>query len=542
MTIPLVITNQGGASGGDYSGIPTSVAFASGETQQTFTFTAAADSVNDDGESVRLSLGTLPTGVTAGVSAETTVSIIDDDDPTVAVSFGQPGYTVDEGSSVRVTVALSGVPERFVIIPMSATNLGGAAGEDYSGVATSVVFGANETSKTFSFVATNDTVDDDGESVTLGFVTLPAGVTVGATAETTISIADDDDPAVAVEFGSATYAVDEGSSGTVMVSLSADPERRLTIPLVITNQGGASGGDYSGIPTSVAFASGETQQTFTFTAAADSFNDDGESVQMSLGTLPTGVTAGVSAETTVSIIDTTEIPWSTTLTVGSFQDSVPGMLGYSTYGAGIGSLSAEHITLDGTNYQVMVLLQHAGGLYLGTRHEMPVDFTLHIEELEFKASESSAPAIPAKGAYWWEIDEFQWNAGHTLAASITVPDGASSPAERPLAPPTARFSHLPESHDGTNAITFRIRFSEDFPMSFRTLRDEALEAINGRVTKTKRNTKGANRIWNITVRPDGTDDVEITLPATQDCADHGALCTEDGRKLYNSVTVTVPGP
>ena len=265
-------------------------------------------------------------------------------------------------------------------------------------------------------------------------------------------------------------------------------------------------------------------------------------MRLGLGTLPTGVTTGVTAETTVSIIDTTAIPWSATLTVGSYESSVPGMLGYSTYGAGIGSLSEEHITLDGTNYQVMVLLQHAGGLYLAARREMPVDFTLHLEDLEFKASESSVPAIPAKGAYWWEIDEFQWNAGHTLAASITVPDGASSLAERPLAPPTARFSHLPESHDGTNAITFRIYFSEDFPMSFRTLRDEALEAINGRVAKAQRYKKGSNLIWNITVQPDGTDDVEITLPATQDCADHGALCTEDGRKLYNSVTVTIPGP
>ena len=84
-----------------------------------------------------------------------------------------------------------------------------------------------------------------------------------------------------------------------------------------------------------------------------------------------------------------------------------------------------------------------------------------------------------------------------------MPDGASSLAERPLAPPTARFSHLPESHDGTNAITFRIYFSEDFPMSFRTLRDEALEAINGRVAKAQRYKKGSNLIWNITVQPDG---------------------------------------
>ena len=134
-------------------------------------------------------------------------------------------------------------------------------------------------------------------------------------------------------------------------------------------------------------------------------------MRLGLGTLPTGVTTGVTAETTVSIIDTTAIPWSATAHRRFVRKLRARHVGYSTYGAGIGSLSEEHITLDGTNYQVMVLLQHAGGLYLAARREMPVDFTLHLEDLEFKASESSVPAIPAKGAYWWEIDEFQWNAG-----------------------------------------------------------------------------------------------------------------------------------
>ena len=79
-------------------------------------------------------------------------------------------------------------------------------------------------------------------------------------------------------------------------------------------------------------------------------------------------------------------------------------------------------------------------------------------------------------------------------------------------------------------------------MDARTLRDHALEATNGRVARAKRVNKDSNLNWEIRVKPDGTDDVVITLPATQDCADDGALCTSDGRKLYNTVTVTVAGP
>ena len=55
-----------------------------GETSKMLTFTATQDTVDDDGEGVRLTLGpTLPDHVTAVTPSETTVSIIDDDDPIV---------------------------------------------------------------------------------------------------------------------------------------------------------------------------------------------------------------------------------------------------------------------------------------------------------------------------------------------------------------------------------------------------------------------------------------------------------------------------
>ena len=60
----------------------------------------------------------LPSGVTAGTPATTTVSIADNDDPQVTVMFGQAdAYTVAEGDTVTVTVTLSADPERTVDDP-----------------------------------------------------------------------------------------------------------------------------------------------------------------------------------------------------------------------------------------------------------------------------------------------------------------------------------------------------------------------------------------------------------------------------------------
>ena len=268
-----------GATGDDYSGVPASLTFGPTDMEKTFTFTATQDSVDDDGESVKLTFGSaLPAGVSRGSVPETTVSINDDDVPAVEVSFEQGTYTVAEGSGVTVKVKLNAEPERPVDIPLILTNQGETSDDDYSLSATSVTFGPTDTEKTFTFTATDDAEDDDEESVDLGFGTLPGGVSAGLIPKTTVSITDDDVPAVEVSFEHSTYTVAESDDAstvdkrenevTVKVTLSAEPERTVDIPLILTNQG-ASDHDYSLSATSVIFGPTETSKSFTFTAADD---------------------------------------------------------------------------------------------------------------------------------------------------------------------------------------------------------------------------------------------------------------------------------
>ena len=309
VTIPLTKTDQDGASSADYSGVPASVEFAPRETEQTITFTADEDTIDDDGESVKLAFGnTLPTGVSAGTTDETTVSITDDDVPSVEVSFEQGSYSVDEGDTVDVTVTLSEDPERTVTIPLTArltkTAHRALITPGFQPASSSL---RGTRSRPSPSPPTRTAIDDDGESVKLSFGnTLPTGVSAGTTDEAVVTITDDDVPSVEVSFEQGSYSVDEGDTVDVTVTLSEDPERSLTIPLTATDQDGASSADYSGVPASVEFAPGETEQTFTFTftATQDQDNDDGESVKLSFGnTLPTGVSAGNTDEAVVTITD-----------------------------------------------------------------------------------------------------------------------------------------------------------------------------------------------------------------------------------------------
>ena len=109
-------------------------------------------------------------------------------------------------------------------------------------------------------------------------------------------------------------------------------------------------------------------------------------------------------------------------------------------------------------------------------------------------------------------------------------------------PLTASYHKVPESHDGTSAFNFELRFSEAPSISYATLRDHAFTVTGGEVVKARRLEAGNNGRWEIIVEPSGSAEVTVSLPATTDCDGQGAICTGDGRKLSAEVEKSISGP
>ena len=131
--------------------------------------------------------------------------------------------------------------------------------------------------------------------------------------------------------------------------------------------------------------------------------------------------------------------------------------------------------------------------------------------------------------------------------AICTDDGRvlSSPLEFTVKGPplTASTVSVPTSHNGSGEFRFRIAFSEEFSLSYKTLRDDHVFTVEGgKVTGARRLVKGSNVGWEIVVEPDSNGDVTITLPATTDCDAQGAICTADGRMLSSPLEFTVSGP
>ena len=108
---------------------------------------------------------------------------------------------------------------------------------------------------------------------------------------------------------------------------------------------------------------------------------------------------------------------------------------------------------------------------------------------------------------------------------------------------TASFEGVPEAHGGpgSEAFTFRVRFSQEPRVSYAVLRDESFAVTGGGVRRARR-VDGRNDLREIHVEPEGWDDVRVTLAGGRACGTEGAICTADGKVLANTAVATVPGP
>ena len=170
-------------------------------------------------------------------------------------------------------------------------------------------------------------------------------------------------------------------------------------------------------------------------------------------------------------------------------------------------------------------------------------------------------------AYQWLADDAEINGatsftytlleadeGKTIKVRVAITDDAGNAEELTSvatgavaaaiisAPLTASAHNAPSTHDGSTAFTFELRFSEEFQLSYVTLRDHAFTVTGGEVTNARRLERPSNIRWEITVVPDSTAAVSVVLPVTTECENPGAICTGDGRKLSNRNELTISGP
>ena len=115
--------------------------------------------------------------------------------------------------------------------------------------------------------------------------------------------------------------------------------------------------------------------------------------------------------------------------------------------------------------------------------------------------------------------------------AVTRTDTAPSSA-------SARFSNMPQGHDGSSAFTFGLAFShEPDALSYVTVRDSLFDVSGAAITGARRAAPPGNREWLVTVQPENGSSITITLPVRA-CGEEHAVCFGE-QPLSEPVTATV---
>ena len=274
---------------------------------------------------------------------------------------------------------------------------------------------------------------------------------------------------------------------------------------------------------------GATAATYTLTT-----EDLGRTIRVRV----TFTDDGGNAETRTSLATDTVGHAAVELTAAQESDTFPVMSGYSSYGD-LGMLSPDGWQIDGTTYKVRYLVHSSEGLWLGMYRELPADFTLFVGNSVYLGSESMVPpSIDDMEQYWWPSAAPDWSTGKPVQVRLAIHRGVPL-GERSRAPVTGYFlNHLPE-HDGREDFSFRIYFSEGVATTAVALRDHVL-SVSGGVVSGVEAIGNEGWIWEVSITPDFLNTVTVEVEPDLECALPGAVCTADGRRLFNRLELRVP--
>ena len=207
----------------------------------------------------------------------------------VTVAFALATYQASESVStgtLALLLALDQTPRREVVVPITVQQTSTATAiSDYSlPDPSSVTFAADATgtalTQTYTLTIIDDNYDEADETIILGFGTLPANVSAGTQATTTITITDDETRGIAVSMPpGSTRNIPEGGNYDYGVSLTSKPTDTVTVTLSVSPQGTltlSTGGatPAESIELSFTTANWSTPQTITATASVDPDDDD----------------------------------------------------------------------------------------------------------------------------------------------------------------------------------------------------------------------------------------------------------------------------
>ena len=324
VTVDYATSNGTATAGNDYTSKSGTLTFQAGEIEKTVSVPITDDTTDDDGETLTLTLSNPSGAEVADATATGTIVAA----PTLAaeLSVADAQATEGENATLDFVVTLNPAASDTVTVDYATSDGTATAGDDYTDTSGTLTFAAGETEKTVSVPITDDTVADDGETLTLTLSGASGAEVSYAKATGTIR-----NPELSVGDAEAT----EGDDTTLDFVVTLDPAAGETVTVdYATSDGTATAGDdYTDTSGTLTFAAGETEKTVSVPITDDTVADDGETLTLTLSNAAGGDLD--DAEATGTIRDSA-------LACGA-HDAGEDLLGV---GALAGAVAAAHLADD----------------------------------------------------------------------------------------------------------------------------------------------------------------------------------------------------
>ena len=266
MSVTASTADGSAASPGDFTARSVELAIPAGATAATFKVQTAEDAVDEDAETLSVSLS-------SGDGA--TGTIVDDDTAVPSIA----GASAEEGGAVEFAVSLSTPSASEVRVPVATSEGTAKAPADFASKAAAVVFAPGSTSEKVTVQSAEDALDEHDETFT---VSIAGG---GGLATGTI-LDDDAAPGVLV----APAQVGEGGELEFVISLTAVAGRPVTVTASTSDGSAKSPADFTARSEAVTIPAGATSAPFEVDTVADSVAEEDETLSVSLpgGAVATG--------------------------------------------------------------------------------------------------------------------------------------------------------------------------------------------------------------------------------------------------------------
>ena len=377
------------------------VTFADGQTNAFLFIRIFDDSITEGNETVPIQLFGPSGGATLGL-ADATLTIVDNDAPGAFV-FSAPVYTISE-SNAFATISIIRTNGNIGQVNVMFQTSGGSATPtlDYTPVSSVLTFADRQTVRTVNIPILEDTIVEGTETVGL-LLSNPTGPgpqqpSIGVPGTATLQIIDDE---VSAGFSQANFDVTESLTNVVITVVRTGDTNNAFSVVANTSDGSANAGaDYVATTTTLFFAPGVTNQTFTVAVLDDQLAEGDEYVNLTLSSASGGVSLGPIATARLNIIDNDTALSFSSATYATNEGFVNMAITVIRTGFLGSTSSVDYATFDGTATQFLDYFPASGTVFFAPG-QTSATFTVFIlddtivENNETIGLALSNPSLPA---------------------------------------------------------------------------------------------------------------------------------------------------